>query len=236
MKQTRVEALTKILNDLEDFRIDGTEYWSDLEPQGYYDIALTGLIDSLLAYCQTLGWSELVAKLQGMTPLRADAIESLQLIHSYVVPEARRLIANTDVEETPRPTDWFWQLVHPRVAVLARPRFETGFYGDAVGAVYTEFNQAVKRIVKKDHGKELDGARLMNIAFSPRNPLIKLTELETETGRNIQQGYMQIMAGAMTGIRNPKAHENLNPDSRKALHLICLASLLMHKIDERIDR
>ena len=101
--------------------------------------------------------------------------------------------------------------------------------------MYTEFNQAVKRIVKEVDGRELDGVKLMNTAFSPGKPLIKLTELETETDRNIQQGYMQIMAGAMTGIRNPKAHENLNPDSRKALHLICLASLLMYKIDERID-
>ncbi|MBI5281457.1 MAG: hypothetical protein HY858_07225 [Candidatus Solibacter usitatus] len=52
--------------------------------------------------------------------------------------------------------------------------------------------------------------------------------------RRLQQGYMQIMAGSMTGIRNPKAHGNLNPDSTKALHLICLASLLMNKLDERI--
>ena len=45
---------------------------------------------------------------------------------------------------------------------------------------------------------------------------------------------MQIMTGAMIGIRNPKAHGNLSPAGSKALHLICLASLLMHKIDERI--
>ena len=121
------------------------------------------------------------------------------------------------------------------MAVLARRRFETGFYGDAVGAVYTEINQAVKRIVKEVDGRELDGVSLMNTAFSPNRPLIKLTQLETATDRNIQQGYMQIMAGAMTGIRNPKAHDSLNPDSKKALHLLCLASLLMHRIDERIE-
>ena len=101
--------------------------------------------------------------------------------------------------------------------------------------MYTEINQAVKRIVKEVDGRELDGVSLMNTAFSPNRPLIKLTQLETATDRNIQQGYMQIMAGAMTGIRNPKAHDNLNPDSKKALHLLCLASLLMHKIDERIE-
>ena len=46
--------------------------------------------------------------------------------------------------------------------------------------------------------------------------------------------YMQIFAGAMTDIRSPKAHGNLNLDSSKALHLIALASL-QHKIDERVE-
>ena len=84
MKQIRVEALTKILNDLEDFRIDPNQYLSDAEPQGVYDTVLTGRINSLLAFCQTLGWSELVAKLQGMTPLGADALQALEVIQSFV--------------------------------------------------------------------------------------------------------------------------------------------------------
>ena len=234
MKHNRVDAITSILNDLEDFRIDVNQYWSDAEPQGFYDTVLTGMINSLSAYCQTLGWTELLTKLQEMKPLRGNAVESLELVKSYIVPEARRLLANTDIEEAPRPTDWFWQFVHPRVAALARERFEKNFYGDAVEAVYKEVNVAVKRIVGDAVGRRADGAGLMTTAFSVDRPLIKLTALETETDRNIQQGYMQIMAGAMTGIRNPKAHGNLNPSPRKALHLICLASLLMYQIDERV--
>ena len=135
--------------------------------------------------------------------------------------------------ETPGPSDWVWQCIHPRVAKLARPRFEDGYYGEAVEASYKEVNEVVKQIVRDVAGRELDGAGLMTTAFSPNNPLIELTELETTTDQDIQKGYMQIMAGAMTGIRNPKAHGNLNPPASEALHLICLASLLMHKIDER---
>jgi hypothetical protein len=37
-----------------------------------------------------------------------------------------------------------------------------------------------------------------------------------------------------TGIRNPRAHGNLSLDSTHTLHLICLASLIMHKVDEGI--
>ena len=234
MSHIRVEALTSLLDELEALRIDLNQYYDDLEPQGVIDAVLTGKIDSLRAFCQTLGWSDLVASIRDMTALGRDAVESLGVIQSFVIPEARRLLQKTDIEKAPSPTDWFWELVHPRVAAFARPRFEAGFFGDAVEASFKEVNDAAKRIVRDVDGRELDGATLMHTAFSPNGPLIRLTALATETDRNIQQGYMQIMAGAMIGIRNPKAHDNLNPGASRALHLICLASLLMHKIDDRV--
>jgi uncharacterized protein (TIGR02391 family) len=233
MNPTRTEALTAVLDDISAFEI-GQEYYDDLEPQGIIDTFLTGKINSLLAFCQTLGWSELVAHLRDMPPLRGNAAESLSTLQDFVIPEARRLLAATDIEKPRSPTQWFWEFVHPRVCALARPRFEAGFFGDAVEASFKELNDAVKRIVRDTDGRNLDGASLMNTAFSPQNPIIRLTALTTETDRGIQQGYMQIMAGSMTGIRNPGAHGNLNPDSARALHLICLASLLMRKLDERI--
>ena len=234
MPQTRTKALSAVLDELATFEIDLNVYYGDAEPQGVIDTLLTGRINSLRAYCQVLGWSELVAQMQSMTPLRGDAVESLEVIQGFVVPEARKLLAGTDIESPPSPTQWFWQFVHPRICALARPRFEAGFFGDAVEASFKEVNDAVKRILRDVDGRELDGAGLMTTVFSVQNPIIRLTELFTDTDRNIQQGYMQIMAGSMTGIRNPKAHGNLNPDSTKALHLICLASLLMHKVDERL--
>lgn len=234
MTRTRTEALSALLHDIAVIRINVNDYWADSEPQGYYDTLLTGLINSLLAFCQTLGWSELVGHLQGMTPLHCNAVESLETLQRFVVPEARRLFAASDIENPQSPNQWFWGFVHPRICALARPRFEAGFFGDAVESSFKELNDAVKRIVRDTDGRELDGAPLMNTAFSPNNPVIRLTPLTTATDRDEQQGYMQIMAGSMTGIRNPKAHGNLNPDSTKALHLICLASLLMRRLDERI--
>ena len=233
-ESVRAKALTAILDDLADFELDLNHYYGDPEPQDFIDTLLTGKIDSLRAFCQILGWSELVTSMQSITPLHGQAVESLELIKSFIVPEARRLLSLIDIEAVPSPTDWFWQLIHPRVKALARPRFTAGFLGDAVESSYKEVNDSVKRIVKDVNGQELDGARLMTTAFSVNNPWISLTALETDTDKSVQQGYMQIMAGAMTGIRNPVAHGNLNPDSTTALHLICLASLLMHKIDERI--
>jgi uncharacterized protein (TIGR02391 family) len=234
MPSSRTAALILILDDLNGFEIDLNPYYNDLEPQSVIDNVLSGKINSLRAFCQLLGWSSLVAHMENMTPLHGNAVESLEIIQAFVIPEARRLLATSDIETPPSPTQWFWQFVHPRICALARPRFEAGFFGDAVEASFKEVNDAVKRIVREVDGRELDGAGLMTTAFSLQNPLIRLTELVTETDRNIQQGYMQILAGSMTGIRNPKAHGNLNPDSTKALHLISLASLLMHKVDDRL--
>ncbi|MBN1364990.1 MAG: TIGR02391 family protein [Syntrophaceae bacterium] len=233
-QKTRAEAMTAVINDLAAFEIGLNDYYDNPEPRSVIDNVLTGKINSLRAFCQKLGWTDLLVHMQDMTPLQGNAVESLASIQSFIIPEARRLVATSDIEQPQSPTQWFWEFVHPRISALARPRFEAGFFGDAVEASYKEVNDAVKRIVRDTDGRELDGASLMTTAFSPQNPLIQLTSLTTETDRNIQQGYMQIMAGAMTGIRNPKAHGNLNPDSSKALHLIALASLLMHKVDERI--
>lgn len=234
MPQTRTGALTAVLDELAAVEIGLNEYYDDAEPQAVIDNVLTGKINSLQAYCQLLGWSELVAHMQDMTPLQGNAIESLSTIQNFVIPEVRRLLATSDIENPPSPTQWFWEFIHPRICALARPRIEAGFFGDAVEASFKEVNDAVKRIVRDTDGRELDGASLMTTAFSPQTPIIRLTQLVTETDRNIQQGYMQIMAGSMIGIRNPKAHGNLSPDSKKALHLIALASLLMYKLDERI--
>ena len=234
MSHTRTEALTKVLDELADFEIPLNPYYDDAEPQSVIDNILSGKINSLRAFCQLLGWSELVAHMQDMTPLQGNAVEALNLIQAFVIPEARHLIEASDIDTPASPTQWFWQFVHPRVRALAKPRFEAGFFGDAVEASFKEINDAVKRILRDFDGRELDGAGLMTTAFSPQNPVLRLSALATETDRNVQQGYMQIFQGSMIGIRNPKAHSNVNPDSTEALHLISLASLLMHKIDERL--
>jgi uncharacterized protein (TIGR02391 family) len=127
-----------------------------------------------------------------------------------------------------------WLLLHPRVVELAKPRFESGHYADAVESAFKELNAMVKELYIKSGGDELDGVSLMRKAFTPGNPAIRLDDLSTETGRNIQQGYMDLFAGSMSGIRNPKAHSNLNITPQRACHHLALASLLFFKLEERL--
>jgi hypothetical protein len=145
---TRADAVGNVLADLEAFQIDHQSYFDDLEPQAWYDAALTGKVKGLLAFCRVLGWSELVSAVEGLLPLEGEAPGVLQQVQSFVIPEARRLLATTDVEGKADPNEAYWQLVHPRIRHLARPRFEGGFHGDAVECSFKEVNDVVKQYVK----------------------------------------------------------------------------------------
>ena len=234
MASARSKALLRLLDELEAYEISLNDYYGDSEPQSVYDSYLTGKLDALALFCRRLGWPDLAGQVQELIPLQVNAPEALTRVQDFVLPEIRHLLEHADADDQPDPNETFWQLLHPRIVALARPRFERGFYGDAVESSFKEVNDAVKRLYVDATGREADGAGLMNTAFSPNNPVIRLTDMSTQSERDEQQGYMHIFAGAMTGIRNPKAHSNINPDSRKTLHLVSLASLLMHRLDERI--
>src|SRR5437899_2127453 len=96
MRTTRTEDVTALLEDIAAFEIGLDQYFGDLEPQGIIDTLLTGKINSLLAFCQAFGWSELVVHLRKMTPLRGNAVVSLSTLQDFVIPEARRLLAAKD--------------------------------------------------------------------------------------------------------------------------------------------
>ena len=51
---------------------------------------------------------------------------------------------------------------------------------------------------------------------------------------NIQKGYMQMFVGAISALRNPKAHENIRLDREECKKRLVFASMLMDKLDEGV--
>ncbi len=127
-----------------------------------------------------------------------------------------------------------WSSLHQEVVSISRTRFESGQYADAVEAAFKQFNHRVKQAAAPSVDASLDGSALMTRVFSPNTPILRLAEASSPSAQSIQQGYMQIFAGAMTGIRNPKAHENISISPERALHFLYLASLCFHKLDEAL--
>lgn len=107
--------------------------------------------------------------------------------------------------------------------------FRDGYYARAVEEAFKCLNSAVR---DKSGETGRDGAELMRRVFSVDSPTLKLNNLQTSSERNEQRGYMDIYAGAMTGIRNPRAHDHRLTDvPEAALEMIVLANHLMGKLD-----
>ncbi len=161
---------------------------------------------------------------------------------SYMDAERRKRLAEqiefleAVIEEFPTvatptqpPTSDFFSDLDTDIRRVSEKLFKDGHYADSILAAFKELNDQVKQEYLKHRGEELDGADLMRKAFSPNNPVFAFANQSSESGKKTQQGFMELFAGSMIGIRNPHAHENLSLDPDGAKHLLYLASLLMKK-------
>ncbi|MBR5470314.1 MAG: TIGR02391 family protein [Paludibacteraceae bacterium] len=130
--------------------------------------------------------------------------------------------------------DNIWSIMHPEIIRVAQQRFESEQYADAVEAAFKEINLQVKTKCKDRHQNK-DGKGLMMMAFSANNPVLKFAPSSSFSEYDIQEGYMHMFAGAMQGIRNPKAHANEMITKEDALRKLAFASMLMYKLDTVVE-
>jgi uncharacterized protein (TIGR02391 family) len=119
--------------------------------------------------------------------------------------------------------------LHPRIKRVSRSLFNSGHYAEAIFAAF----KAVNNFTKRKTGLQLDGKDLMAKTFNEDRPIIRLNKLSNQTERDEQEGFRFLFMGAMVGIRNPKAHEDIRQiDPYKALEYLSFASLLMRRATE----
>lgn len=132
----------------------------------------------------------------------------------------------------------FWSLIHPKIAEVSKSLYLNGHSANAAEDAFIEINARVKGLFQivnpNDNGKIPDGDGAMTTVFSTKNPLVKFCDTSTDTGKNIQKGFMEMLAGAMSALRNPKAHENIKLSAEDAMRRLMFASMLMFKIDEAV--
>lgn len=119
--------------------------------------------------------------------------------------------------------------LHSTIISSSYSQFRNGQYRDAI------FNSiiAIFDLIRKRTKLNKDGAELIDETFSLNRPKLIISELDSESGRNEQKGYMQILKGVYQGIRNPKAHSlTTDLNQTKAAQYLIFASLLARRIEE----
>lgn len=122
--------------------------------------------------------------------------------------------------------------LHPKIREVSEKLFVDGHYAQAIFEAFKAVNNAVK---EKTGIRDKDGQSLMAYAFSGNPPPLALNSLQTQSEKDEQDGFKFLFMGAMTGIRNPKAHDHVRQtDPYRTLHYLAFASLLMTRIDDSI--
>ncbi len=98
-----------------------------------------------------------------------------------------------------------------------RVAYEAENYSHAV----LEATYFISSLLRERAGVDGDGSALIGQALGGENPKLRLNSLQTESDRNVQKGYEQILRGVYIGIRNPRSHEPTQDTQETADSIIC---------------
>lgn len=131
--------------------------------------------------------------------------------------------------EPQAPQIGFEHLLHPIVAAASLRHYQEADYRNAV----LDGMLALSDLIRQRTGLQTDGKALATEAFSLARPKLIFSDLQTESGQNDQKGFMEMIGGAYTGIRNPKAHSLIHDlDNLKAAQYLVAISLLVRRVAE----
>jgi uncharacterized protein (TIGR02391 family) len=138
-------------------------------------------------------------------------------------------------EEKRKAETMFGEIItHPSIKEVSKNHFKNGEYRSAVLDAMIQLEEMIKtkaKLPKDNHGKELFGCSLMYAVFNPNKPILRWSKLERQSEKDELDGYSHIFAGAILGIRDPKAHMIFEQRPLRALQLLTLATLLADLVE-----
>jgi uncharacterized protein (TIGR02391 family) len=113
------------------------------------------------------------------------------------------------------------------VAQAASTLYLSGHYRNAVMDAVIALNN----LVRLKSGEQRDGTTLMEYVFSPKHPILRFNALTDDSDHDEQKGFMMMLSGAVSGLRNPRAHALFDDDPERALEFIAFVSLLAKLVE-----
>ena len=154
------------------------------------------------------------------------AISTLKTIRDYFT----ETLEDAGISGSQKPIKAYEGLeLHPAIARAADSLFKDGHYASAV----EDAMKALNGLVRLNSGiDDKDGTQLMETVFSPKNPVLKINGLADQSDMDEQKGFMNLFSGAVSGLRNPRAHKIIKDDPEMALDFIAFISLLAKFADK----
>lgn len=118
--------------------------------------------------------------------------------------------------------------LHPEVSKACGALFAGRHYSAGVLAAA----KAMCRIARTKSGlPEPDDSTLIGKALGGKEPLVVVEDLSTETGRNIQRGTLLLAQSVLARLRNPLAHEEIEPSREEAMEMVGLISRVVRDLE-----
>ncbi len=116
------------------------------------------------------------------------------------------------------------QLINSELWANIKDNYESKNYTSAITNSMIYLNEVVK---EKSGIEGLDNTKLMNEAFSQKNPKLLVNKNQTQSEKDIQIGVGEIARGLCHAIRNPRSHERYKDDETTANKIILFIDYIL---------
>lgn len=132
-----------------------------------------------------------------------------------------------------------WRHLHDNI----RDRIKVYYSNDQFAEAADQGTKIYAQVLRDLSGERFDGTDLAKVFSvgnkqSPLAPKIKIADIESESGWNIQQGQEHLTRGVMAGFRNPMNHQPLDvvvPGTFSQLDCLNILSLISY-LTTRLDK
>ncbi|KOC88842.1 TIGR02391 family protein [Winslowiella iniecta] len=126
-----------------------------------------------------------------------------------------------------------WRYLNDKI----KDRIKVFYTNKQYGMAADQGTKIYCEVIREITGLSLDGTELVNLVFSPKEPVIKLCDTSNKTGMSIQSGQRSLSQGVIESFRNPAAHmplDKLVPERYSELDCLNVLSLISY-LFERMD-
>lgn len=118
--------------------------------------------------------------------------------------------------------------IHPKLPIRVRTLYDDSHFAESVFLAAKFLDKRISKL----SGVKKTGVELMQNVFSANNPVFVFADVNTESGKNVQKGVMNLFCGLMEAIRNPLGHEfELAITKTECLDQLAFISMLMRKLE-----